>query len=208
MRGYIIDYLSVRYAEGGLDLGPIDDLRRMDSEIRGEEHTVPLKKTAYLLLIPAAVLIISLFVVPMKTHLGEVTIIMMIEMLAIGLIITPSATTFPHGHEERYIPFHRAVTDACKRIGMDVPEFSGTTTGLDPRKLSYITVATLGLASIYWSCVLIVQMNHHFIAHRISDNGFVESMWVCETGHTIQESGLKPIPAKNKLLFYGDRHKR
>ena len=177
LRRYLISYLNVRSRTKNIDIA--EDLAKLidiDADISQHEDPIRPRKMLYLLLIPAAIILISLSIDFMHENLGEVTIITMVLILSVGLMAVPEVTSFPYEHERRFAEFHDQMRLTSEKIGLNTVRFEPTVPIRSFSKLAKLSVCTLGAYSIFWAYLLFKDTNTHFRDQRIVENDFIDEM--------------------------------
>ena len=164
LREALIDHLEASDLKG--DRETLESMRRTDEVIRENEHPASPKNMIYLAALGVTVSIICWAAPIINNYLGEVSYILIVAFLLIGMSAFPSVTTMPHEHEKRFIEFYELVRTSFLDIGIELDEFPPTIKEIDYEKMRAYSIFTLGAYSVYWAYVCLSSMNKHFAVHR------------------------------------------
>ena len=186
LRAALIGYLEASQETGEVLGDMIESMRQMDTEIRENEHPPSPKNMIYLAALGVIASIICWIAPVVNKYLGEVSYILIIAFLLIGMIVFPSITAMPYEHEERFIKFYGLVRMSFLNMGTELDEFPPTVKEISYDRMRTYSIITLGAFSVYWAYVCLSSMNKHFAAHRRIEFKIIESLK--GTDHTGQDS--------------------
>jgi len=176
LRAAIMDYLEASGTDVIENKGLLEDLRRTDAEIKNFEVTPSPKKLIYLA-VPGIIVSIICWATPViNDHLGEVSYILIVAFLLLGMTAFPSITSMPYEHEKRFMGFYGLAAAAFRDIGVELDEFPVTVNDVSYDKMRLYSMITLGAYSVYWAYVCLSSMNKHFAAHRRIEFTLISSL--------------------------------
>ena len=175
LRAALIDYLASQQ-DGPTGPDGLNEIRKKDEEIRENEKPASPKNVIYLAA-SAVIVSVIVWVAPyIHEHLGEVSYILIVAFLLIGMSMFPSITSMPYEHEDHFIEFYGLARASFQRIGIELSEFPATIKETDYDKMRTYSILTLGLYSVYWAYVCLSSMNKHFAAHRKAEFEIIGSI--------------------------------
>ncbi|UAL08200.1 MAG: hypothetical protein KRP56_02835 [Candidatus Methanogranum gryphiswaldense] len=181
LRAAIIDYLDACQKDAMTLKDRLEKMMEIDDSIRRDEHPSSPWKIIYLMILGIAVSLFCWSVFPLSEHLGEVSYVLIIEFLFIGIVAFPSITLMPYKHERHFIEFYEISKSSFSEIGIELNDFSPTINYMDYNKMRRYSLMTLGIFSIYWAYLCLRSMNKHFLSHKKMEFILISSIKKKET---------------------------
>ncbi|MCL2890333.1 MAG: hypothetical protein FWF40_00390 [Methanomassiliicoccaceae archaeon] len=172
LRTAMIDYLEA----SGIGTEQLEEMRKADEEIKNAEVPPSPKKILHLAVIGVIISIICWIAPVIHEHLGEVSYILIVAFLLLGMAAFPSITEMPYEHEKRFIEFYGIASAAFRGIGIELDEFPVTVKEISYDKMRFYSMVTLGAYSVYWAYVCLSSMNKHFAVHRRMEFTLISSL--------------------------------
>jgi len=172
LRAALIDYLEA----SGIGTEQLEEMRKADTEITNAEVPSSPKKIMYLA-VPGVIVSVICWATPViNDYLGEVSYILIVAFLLLGMASFPSITEMPYDHEKRFMGFYGLAAAAFLNIGIELDEFPATIKEVSYDKMRLYSIVTLGAYSVYWAYVCLSSMNKHFAVHRRIEFTLISSL--------------------------------